>query len=341
MSNFNINRFGQESGAGDVRALFAELYANQVKAVYETPLVAGQFTSTMSESGGKTWHYPFRSRADAIEHEPGTEIEGSNAPITTERTISADQKELLSRVTYSSVDLKVSNLDNIFSHDAMQTAYAVRRKIEDRIFRMCALGARQAEAGSGDTKFEGGNLVWRDAASLAAAYPVSVQGARNLTRDLEDMMQKFREKDVPSNRYVCVMTPYLMKVLLQDPKLTSADWTGISRNSYLDHRIFDVAGFTVVSSNLLPTNNLTTGETAYRINCSQTAALFFANPESVYHIQFGGLEVEGPTWYQNKRSWLLTAASLNGIKWMRPEACGELHVGSSDYTLSNGVYSPA
>ncbi len=98
----------------------------------------------------------------------------------------------------------------------------------------------------------------------------------------------------------------------------------------LSDKILRVNGFSVVVSNTFTTarENVTTERNAnYNGNFSETVSVQTADRTAVGQVTYGGVLPFGPTWIEDKLSYLIGARMLQGMKWLRPEACGEINLG--------------
>ena len=318
---------------------------------FQEVLVPGEFQAALKFEdsvysydglGRQTDQFISVGETDAFEHTPGTDITGTNIP-SEQRTIPFDSKEVVA-ATWESNITKFNTHFDYRSQYAQRLGYAVAKQINSRRARMIALGARQdarTVTGSSYT-FKGGNLVWRNAATLAAAYPLSASGSRNIQDDLAALRVLLQNKDCDFDQGapIAYMDFDRLAVLARDNTIMSKEYIEPGTNRLLYRIVQLVEGFRIVGTSQMPNANVTTGESAYQGNFSQTAILCAWGKMGVGQRQAGGITADGPTWHGDKRSWLMQAAHYSGIKWLQPAHLGEVHVYTSDYALSGGVYVP-
>lgn len=327
----------QNLGTGDERANALLMFSGKVEAVLPMATKLWERMAKMTITQGKSFQFPFIGSKGYIEHTAGAEIEGDADPISEERTVAVDDKEIISPVWFTKPAMDIAHYDPV-PEAARQCGLAIGRALDSRGFRMIAKGARKSERGGGE--FSAGNLVRRNAASVAAAYPVSATGSRNFQDDLASAGQTLREKNVGEDGWVCYITPYLHRVLTRDNVIVNRDYIDPLTNQKLSQVISRVENFEIVVTNNLPSTNVTTGESAYQGNFSYTAALCTAGPDALGCVQFGGVNTDGPTWKDTKRSYFANAAWFGGMKWLKPEYCVEIYANTSAYTLTGTDYAP-
>ena len=332
--------------SGDERALALELYSGELYRHYMRYITTEDVVMQQNITSGSSYQFIFTGRGgDPVRHDAGTELTGGASTQVGKKTIVIDDKELVYSEYYTKPQAQVSHYDLapvLMENAAQQMAYT----IDNRRFRVIARGARQAARGN-NNEFESGTLVRRNAATVAAAYPLSETGSRQLQEDLAEAAQKLRDKFVPEGaaRYV-FLTPYLARVLRQDLTLFN---TQINQDLGNRSNPYDlptmVEGFMPRITKNIPTTDLSAvdDEDAYKANYTKTAWLATAGPECVGHLTFGGtdgfgIEAIPPTYYESKRATLYGAASFGGMDWLRPELCIEGYVHTSDYTLSGSEF---
>lgn len=336
MPNATLNRYLQNLGSGDNRALALLEFSGLVQTNFPTAIKFWPYIMKKAVSSGKSWQFPFVGQMSYIEHDAGTDLPGQAEPISEERTITCDDKEIVSHAWLTKVDDFIAHFDEK-NHVAREAALALGRVVDSRCARMLAKGARQDARGAND-EFDSGVLIRRNAASVSAGYPVSAAGSRALQDDLANAGQAFRERNIPEAMWTAWITPYLLRVLLRDNTIVSRDYVDAATGNKSTEIVSRVSNFKIEVTNQMPSTNVTTGEAAYQGNFSKTAALCMANPGAVGFVSFGGVEAFGPEWKTEKRAWLLGAAHFGGCKWLRPEACAEIYCHTSDYTLTDGEY---
>ncbi len=325
MANKGLNPMLQEYGTGDELALALTQYSGITLASYHLALVAGQFGLHKGVTQGNSFQFPAFARAEAEEHTAGTELLGNNQPESEDRQIPVDLKQLMSHRYFDEVQQFISHFDTR-SQAAIEHGQAVARKVDKRMFQMIQQGANEAARGTGFDAFPAGQRVQASTAgAVTTAYPRTLTGSRRFQDDLEEIGRDMDDDNVPDNMRVAFVTPYLRDVLLQDKTIVSRDFQ--DPNTMLTQKIVMINRFRIVQTNNLPTTNLTTGESAYRGNYTKVVSLCIGDKTAFGQVTFGGGIREIPIeWIADKQSWLQGAKILQGTKWLRPEACGEIYL---------------
>ena len=346
MANVADTPFLQDLGAGSRRELALKMFSGQVNQVFPTLTKFSPFVQSMNIASGSSFQFPWIGRATHIEHTPGTELPGSEEPLTEERTIPVDNKAIISHNYIAKTQEQLAHFD-MLAPAANQFAAAIAREVDERTAKMIALGSRQDARGTGD-EFSSGSLVKNangtgttNSARLENAYPVSQTGAKNLRADLDKMAQNFRENNIPEDNWVAFLGPYLNRVLLMDQTLSSHTFVDPNTNDMLTNIMQKVSNFKIEISNNMPTANDTSSgeESAYAFRFDSTAVLCM-RMGSVGSVQFGEIDTIGPDWYSNRQATLLGASRFSGIKWLDPAALGEIYANDTTYTLTDGVWIP-
>jgi len=321
MANVILNPQLQNLGAGDDLALALKEFAGLVLTAYPTKTVALEHCMQKTITEGSSHQFPAIWKMTAEEHTKGTELVGNNEPISEERTVNVDTKQLVAHAYIDTVDEFIAHFDTR-QERAVQAARAIARTVDSRLIRCAILGARQSARGPASEFPAGNTLDSPRSGPLATAYPPSLTGSKRLQADFAEIAQKMDEKDVPEDNRVALITPYLSKVFAQDDTLESVDYQ--SPNNKFTRKLLMVEGFLCKKTNQMPSTNVTTGQTAYQGDFTKTVCAFMADNTAVGQVKFGGIIPEGPTWVVTRLAWLLLARHLQGAKWIRPEACGEI-----------------
>jgi hypothetical protein len=346
MANPILNPRGANLGGSDSRANNLAKYRGILESVWLEDLPSTAYAMRATAVDTDTYEFYGVGVMEAHEHTPGTDVEGQNKPARERRTVVADQKELTSGHYEARIDRILSHID-VTKRVARNQMHAIKLQHEIRVLRQIAQGARQAarEDAAGDPAFPAGNLIQRNAASTAAAYPMTAQGSKNLQTDLEAAQLELDTKNVPPGMRVAFLGPREWQVLMQDRGLSNAQLRAPLGNSVLQYQMVEAAGFNIVKNNILnrafPSTAVTTGEAAYQGNFTKTAWLAMGHNEAVGLVSFGGLDMLSETIPHKGNVTFLSPIELIGCKWLTPEACVEGYVSTSEYTLTNGVYAPA
>ena len=332
MANVVINEILQDLGAGSDMALALKEFSGLVLTAYMTETVALQYALKKTITSGNSHQFPATWKMNAQKHVKGTELVGNNEPINEERIIAVDAEQLVGHAYLDSVDDFIKHYDTR-QERAVQASRAIARITDHQLFRTVIKGAGTAARGPGN-EFPAGNSVNRAGATVAAAYPVSLTGSLALQSDMAEVAQTMDEKDVPRDpdtRHAFI-TPYLERVLRQDNTLLSRDYQ--APNDKLTRKVVEVEGFIIHRSNNMPNiadSQLGQWEEAdgevevnYQGDFALNVCCMIGDSTAFGQVAFGGIIPFGPTWIDDKLSWLIGARHLQGAKWLRPEACGTI-----------------
>ena len=188
MANATPSRFGQVQGAGDVNALWLDIFGGEVLTAFETKVQTKERIRTRVISEGRSARFPATYRAFTQYHTPGTEITGQTIA-SNEVTITLDDL-LISPV-------EISQIDELRSHFDVRAPYSTElgnsmALAYDRIVTQCLLGAaRGAALFTGDV---GGSVVVETDVAAGAKFATS---GSDLIDGVNLAKQKLDEKDVP------------------------------------------------------------------------------------------------------------------------------------------------
>ena len=326
MPDPNLYRQLQDLGAGDALALALKRFSGLVLGAYETKLVVVSHGVKQALVGAKEYQFPATWKMTAEEHEPGTQLGGNKEPLSEERKIALDTKELVSHNWTPVIDQFIAHFSTQ-RETAKQAARAIARQLDSRGLRVLILGARQSTRGPNNEFPAGNRLTSPRTAPATTAYPLSLTGSKNLQNDLAEIAQKMDEKDVPREWGMrwAFLTPYLKRVLLLDKTLVSRDYQ--DPNTMLRRVVKEVEGFIVEETNLMPSTNVTTETNDnYNGDFSKTACCCLGDETAIGRVYAEEITAFGPEWYGDRRAWLIGAASFQGQKWLRPEACAEIQM---------------
>ena len=312
----------QSLGAGSTTALALKEFSGMVLTALANKTVAMPFVTTKTVTQGNSWQFPALWKATVGYHTAGTALTGTNEPIVEERTIALDSKQIAGSRILAEYDDLIAHFDTR-QQAAFELGQGIAEFVDSILLRQIALGARQSARSS----FPAGNVLTtaRSGASLLAAYPISSTGSGYLQADLGEIGRKMSINNVPREGRVAFMDPLLYQVLRQDNTLLSRDYQN-GTNEKLPARMTMAEGFMIVETNLMPNANVTSSVNSnYDGDFSLTACLCLGHPTGVGHIRYrDGVVPEGPTWIPDRLAWLISARYLQGSKWLRPEACGEI-----------------
>lgn len=185
-------------------------------------------------------------------HEPGVEMLGKPFVIA-ERNITIDEELVMPR--------ELAILDQALTYfpmtapTARNIGHEIAANLDKKLF---IIGVKAARTAAVTNIHNGGNLVSRTAATLAAAYPVDSTGAGNLRDDVDQLALQMDEDNVPENGRWLFMPPRMRTVLQKDTVLYNRDFS--VTNNDLNRRVVGImSGFNVVFTNHLPSTTIASG----------------------------------------------------------------------------------
>lgn len=343
--NTTASRSGQINLAGADDALFLKVFSGEVLTTFEETNVMKNFVQMRTIPYGKSAQFPVLGRASAFYHSVGVNImDAGNAMLNTiaanERLINVDNL-LVAPVVVSDWDDMVNHYD-VRGPYATQLGRALAKQFDQLAIHTAILAAR---ASATITGLFGGSVI-TDAAmhTSGSALAAALFGAA----------QKFREKDVPMEDLIAVVSPAMYYNLIKDPltaRIETAAGTGIassgfpqfgavdgSNGSYGKGNIYQIGGIRLVVSNHIPSTNITSGHATFG-----TGATGASNRGNVYYGDFtktkgvvlhksaiGVLKLKDVSLqaqYKLEVQGTLTIARLaTGMGILRPEAAVELAI---------------
>lgn len=345
-----LANLGLDATFEERRALALAQFSGRVSSVFPYLTVFRDKVMKARVSSGDSHQFPYLSDMGYSEHEPGTLLAGQKRPITEDRRIVIDQKEIVASDWLNKPDDFIKHYSDLEMR-ADAAARSLSETVDSRCARMLAKGARQPARGlDGEEDFPSGVLYRVDNnTSLESAFPVSAAGSRIIQDALASVGQSFAERNISSTAFpwYAFVGPYLYRVLLRDNSLVSRDYVDPMTNNKVQTLVSMVENFTIIKTNQMPhtagnfrnhgSNGVVTqGEAAYQGDFSRTAIVCMAAMDSVGMVDFSDVEAFGPTWKEEYRSWLYGAAFYAGIKWLRPSACAEIYWANSanEYVLN-------
>lgn len=314
MSNATPSRVGAINGGVDKDALFLKVFAGEVLTTFAEKNVMMDKHSVRTISNGKSAQFPVTGTFSAEYHTPGNEILGSSMNHA-ERVITID--DLLIAHTF------IANIDEAKNHYDVRANYstkigeALANTADKHLLQNVVLAARAAATVTGG---QGGSRITN--ASMATDSDVMIAA-------LFEAAQKLDEKDVPENDRYVILKPAQYYKLAQNTKVLNKDWGGAG--VYADGKVLRVAGITIVSSNHVPTTNITTGvesgtSTRYAVDARTTVGVVF-HKEAIGTVKLLDLAMESE--YDIRRQGtLMVAKYAMGHGILRPECAIELATGA-------------
>jgi len=194
-------------------------------------------------------------------HTPGDELLGQAYEFD-EGTITVDQ--IL--VVHYDIPLDQTRMSHfpVIAPKMRDLGVGLAIDLDRKLFRVGVNSARSAAVTkNGITIHNGGNRVERVAATLAAAYAVSVAGAQNFRDDVAALGQAMNEDNVPEDGRNLFIGPYIRRVLGKDPTIFDKDYSNDSGDMNA-RRLPMLEGFILHETNHLPSTSVTAGPTSQR-----------------------------------------------------------------------------
>lgn len=242
---FTLARSGQHNGAGDDRALYLKVFMGEVITNFQEKNIMMDKHQVMTIKSGKSASFPVVGRATAKYMVPGDELTGDSIKHG-ERIITIDDL-LTASTTIANIDEAMNHFDtrSIYSADlGMQLANAADK-------HLLQMGVLAARTGATEADEVGGTEITAAGADTDSEI---------LVASIFQAAQTFDEKDVPWDERYVYLRPAAYYKLAQNTKIMNKDWGGAG--VYAEGKVLKVAGMTVVPTNHLPKDNITTGVAA-------------------------------------------------------------------------------
>jgi hypothetical protein len=309
MSNYTPSRLGQVNGSGNTDALFLNVFAGEVMTAFDVSNVMLARNTVRTIPNGRSAQFPASGLADAYDHTPGVRLTG-RAISHAERIITIDGL-LVSDVSIASIDEAMNHYD-VRSIYTVEVGRALSRRMDRNLLQIGCLAARATTTIDG---LPGGTQV-----NGGANLPTNTSGA--LRDSLFTASQTLDEKNVPEEGRFCVIRPAQYYRLVLDAVVPNRDYSGAPGADVRTGKVWEVSGIEIVKSNNLPSTNITTGNTKYQGNFTNTFGLVM-HPAAVGTLKLLDLQVEGA--YQvETQATLIVAKYLAGHGILRPECAVEL-----------------
>lgn len=321
-------------------ALFLKVFGQEVLLAFEDACVVKPRVTTRSIPYGKSAQFPALGRAAAFYHTAGKNIlDAGNSLLSTipanERIIYLDNK-LISAVT-------INEMDELFNHYdvrgpyAAQLGIALANRYDQLGLNALVLAARTSAILTGTNGHFAGTVITDAAMATSGQAVVDAAFAA---------AQKLREKEVPGGAdWTLVLSPAMYYNVIKNPMVTTIATAAGSavashgfpqfggsdgpNGSYARGIIHQLAGFTLVMSNHIPSTNITSGDAffgtgaasangnVYYGDFSKTKAVAFARPAlGVLTLKDISLESE---WHMEYQATAMLAKLATGMGTLRPE----------------------
>lgn len=213
MTNSTPSRPGQNQLAGDVQALFLDLFGGEVLTAFETKVMLRDKHQVKQLSGGKSFRFPAVWRTNASYHTPGTEILGNQIPHT-EIVITPDDKAIAHTF--------IADIDEVMNHFDIRAPYskelgeALARLFDANVLRTILLASRGAALFTGD---QGGTKLTNAAFATTANTIIDGLSLAKETMDTKDV-------PVDSMPVYAMLKPTQWYIVARSDKNLNRDFNG-------------------------------------------------------------------------------------------------------------------
>jgi len=308
-----------------------KVFSGEVLNTFTAMTRAFDLTTKKPAQGHKTEQFPaLANSATAEGHVPGGDIVGQTLE-KEERTVSLEDRERIAFYNMTTIDKFLAQYDYQMQL-GRDAGRALAYDVENHVLRLAVAAAKTAARGS----FPGGQqLTTKRTTSIATAYPMSLAGSQALQDDIGELVQKFKEDNVPTDDMYLFMRPREVRVLRQDNTLLSSDYTDRAFADKLSGRLLKVENCWIIESNHMPTGTdysaatdpLINGSGAYQADCTYVAGIIM-RPGALASLLGEGI-TPSVDWIPDKRVWQVGAAMYKGHGYLRPECVGIIEAAAS------------
>lgn len=255
------SRYGASNGGADKWALFLKVFSGEVLSLFEQKTVMKPLITVRSISQGKSATFPLYGSLAAKFHKPGENLlESSNGYLTevkfAERVLNIDG-QLVAGSFVADIDELLNHWDvrgPIATEIGRQLAYYF-----DRVAIHTMIAAARTSTAPITYKTSGNqDLVgWVDNSTVGASW-----SAGNFISACYNAAVNFDQKDVPEEGRVMLVSPDTYWKLINSgnsaiSQIMSSDYSTGNANVAAG-RLYQIAGFRLVKTPLLPNVNMTT-----------------------------------------------------------------------------------
>lgn len=270
-----VSRAGQQNLAGDELALFLTEFGELVLEAWDEVNKFEKHTYQRNTTQGKADTFPIIGRKrDAFEHVPGSLITGG----------SIEHNEVEITLDPILVDTAfVAEIDELMNHYELRAPYArqlaesLSTTYDRRIAILTVLGARRQvapyEDGPVGLELEEADMDTDVDLMVAAMFDAAVH---------------IKENDIGGGKMRAFWRPKQYYLITQNQNLDARQWTGSA--DITEGSVKAIAGIDMDWSNHIPSTEITTGNTKYRGDFTNTVAVV-SNPMAVGTLNRRGMRV--------------------------------------------------
>lgn len=331
MSNV-VTANGLQIGSNNRSLTFTELDGTVAEVFRDRNLMydGSMILCKTLEPGAVAHTFPYwgGSAEDAEHHSRGQFID-SGTLTNGSVTISIDEP-LIKALRVPGVDIENAKWD-LVAPAVRETTRIVAEKFDKRAFRVLSLAARTSSLSG---VHPGGQSVQVTAASIAAAFPITANGADAFADAAASLALQYDQDNVPETGRKLFISPYIRTVLTRSNRLMNRDYNHDQTN-ILNRQIGTLEGFEVYVTQHLPSGAITNDLSKYNGDWAVggsglgiTAALasyMEAGKNPVGCVDRGGLQAK--VWYDENRDVTLCKTRLaTGLGVAHPWLGGEIAV---------------
>lgn len=308
--NMTVSRIGQDNLSGDAQALFLTRYAGEVLSTFRNAVKFLDKHLIRTIENGDSAQFPVFGTGGSEYHTPGTMITGEQIAHS-QRLIPIDGLLIAPRF--------LASIDEAMNHYDVRSLYttdcgkSLAEQFDSHVAQVIALAARSAATISGGPVGDQINNV--DITEDDSTDANSVYQAAFAAQTILD------NNNIPEDGRFLALKPTAYNTLVKGLTAVNELYGG-ENGSIAKGKVYELAGFTLVKSNQVPSTNVVTGPTAYQGDFSHTVGLAW-HPSAVGTVKLLDLAM-GMEWSEFHQGWLIVAKYAYGHGILRPEASVEL-----------------
>ena len=370
MENIGLTRWGINAGAsntvptqdplsfaiaqGSQGDLWIPTWSGEVLHAYDEYNMFEKMVDSRVISSGTTVDFPVTGTIALKDAwEAGEEL-GGEGSTTTKFQISLDRRPIAAHFELDNIDVMIQQFE-FRSEMARQAGLTLANERDRQLARVLVDGATRDSRVHNALNAGGFNADYAGTAYYVAADSTGATGLDTFLDDeagaltilaaIEAELVKYRELDIPEAGLMVAVTPAMFNQIRR-LGIASVGDTNLANNPASQASLFGTAtsapslsgslsymGATIVSSNHLPSTNVTTGEDNYRVDARGVRAIMWQRA-GVASIKKQGLKVDSVE--DVRRNTNFTVASMySGAGVLRPELCSvvvDSNVGTSTVT---------
>lgn len=310
MADATPSRLGQDSGAGDVLALFLKVFAGEVLTAFDRTSAFKERHMTRTIAHGKSAQFPVTGRAQASYHVPGTEITG---------TALQHSEKVIPIEDFLIAPIFISNFDELMNHYDVRSIYSkeigdkLARVYDQDVGRQFVLAARSAA-----------NLVELPGGTTVNNALFDTDGTV-LWGGIFDAGTVLDTNDIPVDGRNAFVRPVQYALVVRSEKPIDKDLNPQDNGSLAEGFVRRINAIPLVKTNNLPSADDSANAAipaARRVDYSPTQAIIVHN-DAVGTVQLQDVTMESE-YDMRRQGTLMLGKYLVGHGTLRPEGAIEL-----------------